>query len=450
MKHEDRLLRYSLPSALGVLLVCTTAQAQNWPSFRGPGATGLGTGRPPTTWNVETGENVKWQTKIPGLAHSAPIIWGNRVYLTTAVSDKDDPELHTGWLRGTGDSPDEDNAWSWQVLCLSKKTGKIRWRKTAHTGVPKVRRHLKATHANSTPVTDGKHVVAFFGSEGMYCYNTKGKLLWKNDLGLLDAGPYNDLTMSWGYASSPIIHDGTLIVQCDTKTGGFWAAFDVKTGKELRRVQRDDVSTWSTPTVCTLGGRTQVICNGFKHIGGYDLETGAELWKLRGGGDVPVPTPFVAKGLIFITNSHGRRPIYVVKPDATGDITPGEGGKKPKGLAWWAPKNGSYMPTPIVVGSVLYIANDNGVLLAGDARKGKILYKERISEGGSTYSASPVSAGGKIYCTSEDGQVHVLKAGRKFSRLATNEMGEVCMATPAISDGLLFIRTQTKLVCIGK
>ncbi|MCZ6683042.1 MAG: PQQ-binding-like beta-propeller repeat protein [Planctomycetota bacterium] len=434
------------------MLACltATASAQNWPSFRGPGATGIGTGDPPVKWNVEERKNVKWVTPIPGLAHSSPIIWGDRVYLTTAVSKKKDPELHTGWLQGTGRSPKEAHPWKWKILCLHKATGEILWRKTAHTGVPKAKRHIKSSHANSTPATDGRHVVAFFGSEGLYCYDRSGKLLWSKDLGLLDAGPYNDLTLQWGFASSPIIHDGKVIVQCDTKKAGFWASFDVETGEELRRVARDEVSTWSTPTVHAGPGRTQVICNGYKHMAGYDLDTGAELWKLHGGGDVPVPTPFVAHNLIYITNGHGRRPLFVVRPDATGDLTPGEGDNKPAGLAWWSRKNGSYMPTPIVLGDHLYVGGDNGGLKVGDARSGKLIYIERISRDGATFSASPVAAADRLYFTSEDGHVYVVKAGPRFELLATNDMKEVCMATPAISDGQLFVRTRDRLYCLGR
>lgn len=427
-----------------------TASAQNWPSFRGPGATGIGTGEPPVEWDIEKPQNVKWVTPIPGLAHSSPIIWDNCIYLTTAVSKKSDPELHTGWLQGTGRSPNENHRWKWRVFCLDKSTGKILWKKTAHTGVPKAKRHIKSSHGNSTPATDGKHIVAFFGSEGLYCYDDSGNLLWSKDLGLLDAGPYNAPALQWGFASSPIIHEDKVIIQCDTKTAGFWASLDIRTGREIRRVAREEVSTWSTPTIHASPNRTQLVCNGYKHIGGYDLDTGAELWKLHGGGDVPVPTPFIAHDLIFITNGHGRSPIFVIRPDATGDLTPGDADNKPDGLAWSSPKHGSYMPTPIVVGDHLYVGGDNGALSVTNALTGDLTYRQRISTGGATFSASPVAAAGRLYFTSEDGHIYVVKAGPEFELLAANEMKEICMATPAISEGLLFVRTQSRLYCIGR
>lgn len=431
-------------------LLAISAPAQNWPMFRGPQASGVGTGSPPTEWNVETGQNVKWKTRIPGLAHSSPIVWGDRIFLTTAVrQDAQAPELKTGWLNGSGDSPDEKGPWAWKVLCLDKRDGKILWEREATAGVPKFKRHLKATHANATPVTDGRRVVAFFGSEGLYCYDFEGKLLWKQDLGALDSGPYNAPGMQWGFASSPIIHDKKVIVQCDVQNGSFWAAFDLETGRELRRVKREEVSTWSTPAIYTGGGRTQLICNGWKHMGGYDLETGEEFWKLNGGGDVPVPTPLVAHGLIFLTNGHGRSPIYVIRPDAKGDITPKDEKDQP-GVAWWKAKGGSYMPTPLIYENNFYVGDDNGRLRVYDARSGEERYNHRVNTRSTTFSASPVAADGKLYFSSEDGDVYVVKAGNAFEALAKNAMGETCMATPAIADGLLFIRTRDHLYCLGK
>ena len=259
---QTRVARLT-PFALGLALALPAA-AQNWPQFRGPGASGVGSGDPPTKWNVETGENVKWKTRIDGLAHSSPIVWGERVYLTTAVSiGKSEPELQTGWMGGSGRSAADKSPWMWNVLCLDKRSGKILWEETAYGGMPKAKRHAKATHANCTPATDGKHVVAFFGSEGLHCYDAEGKLLWSKDLGVLDAGPYNGPDMQWGFAGSPIIHDGKVIVQCDTHNTSFWAAFDVETGKEIRRVKRREVSTWSTPAVYVGRQRTQLICNGW-------------------------------------------------------------------------------------------------------------------------------------------------------------------------------------------
>ncbi len=430
------------------------ATAQHWPSFRGPNGGGLGTGDPPIKWDVAKGDSIKWKTRIPGLAHSSPIVWGDRVFITTAIPmagpTAGDAELSTGWLGGSGDSAKEDGEWEWRVLCLDRTTGKVLWDQSAHMGIPKFKRHPKSSHANCTPVTDGKHVVALFASEGVFCYDLQGKLLWKKDLGPLNAAPAGAPDLQWGHASSPIIHDGTLIVQCDVQGASFWAALDLKDGRERFRIERGDDPTWCTPTVHQGKERTQVICNGFKKMASYNLSDGKELWTLHGGGDVPVPRPIVSEDLIFLTNGHGRKPVYAIRADAGGELTPSDD-TKPTGLAWWNKTRGSYMPTPILVDDVLFVADDNGVLTALDAVTGKEHFRERIPGGGkSTYSASPVAASGRLYITSEDGQIDVVRAGKKYEHLASNQMTEICMATPAVSDGLLLVRGKNHLYCIGK
>lgn len=425
------------------------ARADHWPSFRGPNGRGIGEGSPPIEWDVESGEQVKWKTSIPGQGHSSPILWGDRVFVTTAISaDKSSPEFKTGWLNGTGDSAVDNGPWTWKVMCLNKKDGRLVWQRDAYTGIPKSKRHIKATYANSTPATDGAHVVAFFGSEGLYCYDVEGDLLWKKDLGPLKSGPYNAEDLEWGSANSPIIHDGQVILQCDAMNTAFWASFDVKTGRELRRVKRVDITTWSTPSIAESGGRTQVVCNGYKEMAGYDLKTGERLWTLHGGGDCPVPTPQVVGDMIYLTNGHGRSPIYAIRANARGELTPTDEVALPEGLAWCQPKNGSYMPTPLVLGKNLYVASDNGILAAFDAESGKQLYRERI-KGAGQFSASIVAADDRLYFVNEVGDVFVFQAGDSFKLLASNAMNEICLATPAIVDGRIFIRGRDHLYCIG-
>ena len=429
-----------------VCLLCAAA-AQNWPSFRGPGARGIGQGQTPFNWNVETGENVLWKVPISGLAHSSPVVWGDRIFLTSAVGG--DPNLKVG-LYGAIQPVEDNSVHSYRVYCLDRKTGKILWERTAHEGIPRIKRHPKSTHANSTPATDGKHLVVFFGSEGLYCYDLEGNLLWKKDLGVLDSGYFMVPDAQWGFGSSPIIYEGKVIIQSDVLKGSFLAAFDVSDGRELWRTARSDVPTWSTPTVHREGSRTQIIVNGFRHIGGYDAETGEELWKLTGGGDIPIPTPFVAGGLVFITNAHGSMaPIYAIRAGAEGDISLTGGQTSSRYVAWsQLGRTGAYMPTPVVIGDYLYVGRDNGVLSCYRARTGERVYRQRLGEGGA-FSASVVSADNKIYFTGEDGDIYVVEAGPEFKQLAVNAMGEVCMATPAISDGVIYFRTQNHLVAVG-
>jgi outer membrane protein assembly factor BamB len=422
---------------------------QNWPSFRGPQASGLMEGFAlPERWDLGKQESARFKTAIPGLGHSSPVIWGNRVFVTSALREGD-PELKVG-LYGDIGSVTEALPHRWMVYCLDKNTGKVLWERAAHEGVPKMKRHPKASHANSTPATDGRHVVAFFGSEGLFCFDLEGNLVWRKDLGLLDSGYFRSPSAQWGFASSPVIHDGLVIVQCDVQDDSFLAAFDLKDGTERWRTSREEVPTWSTPTVHASPDRAQVIVNGYKHIGGYDLKTGRELWTLRGGGDIPVPTPIIAHGLAFIMNAHGKMsPIYAIRLEARGELSMEDGAAENDGLAWSKTRGGNYMQTPIVHGDYLYACSDAGILACYDARTGELFFRERLGKGGSGFTASPVGGDGKLFYTSEPGTVYVVQPGREFKVLATNELEELCMATPAISEGTIFFRTRHHLVAIG-
>ncbi|MCP4663821.1 MAG: PQQ-binding-like beta-propeller repeat protein [bacterium] len=422
----------------------------NWPSFRGVQASGISLGKgPPLRWNLENGRNIRWIRPIPGLGHSSPVVWGDRVFLTSAVSDSE-PTLRVGLYGDITDLP-EDRTHHFRVYCLDKGSGEILWERTARSGKPQVRRHIKASHASPTPATDGRHLVVSFGSEGLFCYDLDGTLLWQRDLGLLDAGP-GIQGIQWGYASSPIIDEDQVIVVCDiVSQSSFLAAFDLESGEERWRTPRDERATWGTPTAHQADGRKQVLVNGYRHIGGYDAQTGEELWWLRGGGDAPIPTPIVAHGLVFITNAHGPlKPIYAIRLDARGDISLEEGTVSNQHVAWSHPRRGVYIPTPLVYGDYLYLLGNNGVLTCLRARTGHVTYHARVAGHRGAYTASPVAAGGKLYMTDEYGDVHVLQAGPEYQHLATNPMGEWCLATPAISGEMLFVRTHKHLVAIGE
>ncbi len=445
---------------LGVLLcassLAVSAQGQSrpgvdWPQFRGIDAAGTAEGFSlPLKWNVDTGENVRWKVAVPGLAHSSPIVWRDMVCVTTAVAENKEEALKVG-LYGDITPVDDATPLSWEVHCFDKKSGAKRWSAVAHKGVPRIKRHPKGTHANATLATDGRHLVAMFGSEGLYAYDLNGTLLWKKDFGALESAFFQVPEAQWGFASSPVIHGGRVIVQADVLNGAFLAALDVATGKELWRTARNDYPTWSTPTVHTANGRAQVIVNGFKHVGGYDLGTGQELWRMKGGGDIPVPTPILRRDLVFITNAHGpAAPIFAVRTDATGDISLAAGAHASDHIAWSQQREGAYMQTPILYGDHLYVCRDNGVLGVYEAETGRRLYQQRLGDGRTGFSASAVAGDGKLYYTSEDGSVFVVKAGPVFELLAENLMGEMAMATPAISEGTIFLRTRTRLVAVGR
>ena len=420
----------------------------DWPSFRGMNARGTSLGHETVkTWNVGTDENILWKTPIPGLAHSSPVIAGDLLFVTTAEKEGGDAPLKVG-LYGSVAPVDDESMHKFKVYCLNKRTGEIVWERLAIEAVPKIKRHPKGSHAASSPATDGEHVVAFFGSEGLYCYDVQGNLKWSKDFGVLNSGWYVRGGSDWGFASSPIIHEDLVIVQCDVLGDSFLAALDVKSGKEVWRTTRTDMPTWSTPTIDVREGRSQVICNGWKHIGGYDLRTGKELWKLTGGGDIPVPTPIVAHDLIFITNAHGRlRPIIAIDVMAKDELKFSDTDEQ---IAWMYENRGNYMQTPIVYGEMIFLCKDEGIVTCYDAKTGEEFFRNRLGGGGSGFTASPVAADGKLYYTSEYGEIYVVKADRKFEILAINDMEIECMATPAISEGVIFWRTRNEIIAVGR
>jgi hypothetical protein len=419
----------------------------DWPAFRGIDASGLAEGRPaPTTF---TPTSAAWRTKISGLGNSSPIVWGDLLCVTTAISARDNafkPGLY-GDIEPVNDSSPHE----WKVMCLDKRSGKTRWEQTVHKGVPAVKRHPKGTQANATLATDGTHLAAFFGSEGLHVYDLAGNKLWSKNFGLLDSGFFAAPEAQWGFASSPIIHDGKVIVQADVQKGSFLAAFEVATGKEIWRVARNDVPTWGTPAVVDAGeGRKQVVVNGWKHTGGYDLATGRELWKLTGGGDIPTPTPIAGHGLVFITSAHGdESPVYAIRTTATGDISLKRDETSNAHVAWTAPRAGSYMSTPLLYGDYLYVVRWNGILVVFEASSGKRVYQQRLGSGATAFTASPVASGGHIYFATEDGEVYVVKAGPTYELVATNHLDAAMLASPAISEGQLFIRTKDELLAFG-
>lgn len=452
-------MRRYIASSASALLACALAISAasaprpgvDWPQFRGIAAAGVAEGFSlPTEWNVAEGRNIVWKTVIPGLGLSSPVVWGNDVFVTTSISGQKDAGLRVG-LYGDVRPVEDDTEHEWRIYALDKQTGKVKWQQTVHRSVPKIKRHMKASHANSTMATDGERLIAFFGSEGLYAYDLKGKQLWKKDLGVLDAGWFTAPQMQWETGSSPVIHDGKVIIQADVQKDSFLAVFDARTGQEIWRVTRTDVPTWGTPTIHQANGQTQIVVNGFRHSGAYDFKIGKEIWKMSGNGDIPVPTPVVSDGMIYITSAHGpMSPVYAIKDTAMGDISLPSGTDKTEHVAWSIPKGGGYMCTPLVYRGLVYIIGYNGVLTVYDAKTGERKFQQRLLENtSSAFTSSPVANDGKVYVASEDGQLIVLKAGPTFERIAQNDMGASVLATPAISEGRLLVRTQEQIIAIG-
>ena len=433
--------------SLLILFFSTTTDAQNWPSFRGPNASGVAEGsNPPTTWDVDKAENVIWKTPVPGLSHASPVVWGNHIFVITAISDDSD----AGFIakdRGIGLA--NDNAkHTWMIFALDKRDGRVLWSNKAYEGVPRAKRHVKATQANSTPVTDGRYVVALFGSEGLACYDTKGKLQWKQDLGVLNPGLWDDKNSSWGHSSSPIIYRDLVIVQADGHAQSFIAAYNLKDGKQAWRVERNEITSWSTPTLYQSKDRVDLIVNGGRYIRGYDPLTGKELWRFADNDtQVKMQAPLIANGLIYITGGYPPgRAMYAFRPGAVGDISLKSGEDKNAFLAWASSKGSPYTPTPLIYGDLLYVLADNGVLSAYVAQTAELVYQQRLP---SSFTASPVAADGRLYLASEDGDVFVVKAGRQYELLAKNTMGQPLMASPALSEGMLIIRGEKAIYALG-
>ena len=440
---------------LFLLFIPAVAQKQstkdNWPSFRGQNAAGIADNQNlPDTWDGEKGTAIKWKVRIPGLAHSSPVVWEDKVFVTSAISSKDKATFKPG-LYGAGDASDDKSVHQWKVFCLDKKTGKIVWDKVAYEGEPKEKRHVKSTYASSSPATDGRYVVAFFGSQGLYAFDMKGKQLWKKDLGRLDVGAYDLPEYEWGTASSPIIYKDLVIVQCDTSKEDFLMAVNIKTGETVWKTDRTEMPSWATPTVFQGKARTELITNAPNFIRGNDPETGKELWKLGDSSNITAPTPIFSGDLIVVAS--GRRPtapVYVIRGGASGDITLPKDKTSSQQIAWSRQKTGSYMPTPLIYQGLLYVLKNEGIFTCFDLATGEEKYQQRIPHQGSGFSGSPVASDGKIYLPSEDGDIFIVKAGDKFELLGKNSIGQLLMATPAISGRMMFVRGERDLFAIGR
>jgi outer membrane protein assembly factor BamB len=446
---ERRITRTAAPGRTP--LPSASPDPHRWPSFRGRHASGVADGMNlPDRWDGASGENIRWRTPIPGLAHSSPIVWGNRLFVTSAVSSNPDATFRPG-LYGDGDASEDRTPHRWMLYAVDKLSGEILWERVAHEGEPREKRHIKSTYASSTPATDGRLVVAWFGSHGVHAYDVNGTFLWKVDLGQVNMGAYDIPTYEWGPASSPIIWNDLVILQVDTQADSFLLALDVRTGEVVWNTPRDELPSWGTPTVAVTPAGPQLVTNASNFIRGYDPQTGRELWRLGGSSKITAPTPVFADGLFVVASGRGpERPIFVVRPSARGDVTLPSGATSSDAVAWSRTGRGSYMPTPLACDGLLYVLNNNGVFDAYDLRTGDEVYRQRLEGVGNGFSASPVAADGRIYLSNEDGDIIVVAAGREFRQLATNSMGELLMATPALSDGVMYVRTARSLFAVGR
>jgi outer membrane protein assembly factor BamB len=422
----------------------------SWPSFRGPNASGVADGQNlPEKWDARTNDGILWRTPIPGLAHSSPVVWGDRIFVTSAISSKGNATFKPG-LYGDGDASEDRSSHKWMLYAIDKRTGKIVWERVAFEGEPRNKRHIKSTYASASPATDGRIVVAWFGSQGVFAFDVNGNPLWSVDVGRVDMGAYDIPSYEWGPASSPIIWKDTVFIQCDTQADSFVLALDAATGTTIWKADRDEVPSWGTPTVISTPAGDELVTNASNYIRAYDPRSGKDLWKLGGSSKITAPTPFLSNGLVVVASGRApERPLFAVRPGARGDLTLAKDQTTNAGVAWSKTGRGSYMPTPIVYNGILYVLANNGVFDAYEVETGAEIYRQRLEPVGSGFSASPVAADGRLYLPSEDGEIIVIAAGREFKKLGANSMGELVMSTPALSDGVMYVRGVSTLFAIG-
>jgi outer membrane protein assembly factor BamB len=371
------------------------------------------------------------------------------LFISTAVSISDKKGLKPG-IYGNIGSVEDESEHEWKLICMDKQTGEIKWEQVACKGVPEQKRHPKSSHANSSVATDGRYVVVFFGSEGLYCYDMKGNLIWDKDFGILRSVFFAVESAEWEFASSPLIYNEKLIIQCDVMENSFLAAYDLATGREIWKKERDEYPGWSTPNIYFKEGKACVAVNGFKHRGGYDLETGKEIWWMSGGGDIPIPSPITGNDLIYFNSAHGRlSPILAISCNAEGEIILPKDSNNVEYIQWMEPRGGSYMQTMLLYRDLLYNLHWNGLLQCLNPLTGEKIYEEKLGKADS-FTASPVASDGKIYLVNDKGRVYIVESGQTFKILAENELKDISMVTPAISDNSIFFRTQGMLIAIGK
>lgn len=423
------------------------ASPSNWPQFRGADSRGLSEDDPrlPESWSRT--ENVRWRTPLDGKGWGSPIVWDGTVFLTAAISEVPEEPLKKG-LYGGGNRPEPPGAMHrWLARAYDLDSGELRWEKLAHRGVPKTSRHLKNSFASETPASDGKRFFAHFGHLGTFCYDFDGELVWSK------TWPPYATRYGWGTSASPIVHDGRLYLVNDNEEQSYLLALEAATGREIWRVERDEKSNWATPYVWENAERTEIVVPGYNKTRSYDLD-GKLLWELGPNSSIVIPTPFESRGLLYVASGYvgdETRPVYVIRPGATGDISLGPGETSNGAIVWSLPQGAPYNPSPIVYGDYYYTLYDRGFLTCHEAATGREVYgKQRIEVGATAFTASPWAYNGKLFALSEDGDCYVFEAGAEYKLLGKNSLGELCMATPAIVDGGLILRTGAALYRIAR
>jgi outer membrane protein assembly factor BamB len=414
-----------------------------WPGWRGSDGQGIVQEKGlPLEWSAT--RNVVWKTEIPGKGYSSPIVWGNRIFLTTAIEGEVDPAAKPMKHQIDGQDfvhPDgvaADRKHTFEVLALDAASGRILWQRTAWKGTPFDTRHRRSSFASPTPVTDGTLVYAYFGGEGMFAYDFDGRMAWKYQPGALG-------TLGVGVGTSPLLYESVVILQCDEDNGekSFVVGLDKKTGKEVWRVARKIEVSWATPVIVRAGGRDELITAGSQHVIAYDPATGKELWRMKGLASNAVPSPVVGDGVVVLSSGYPEKVAVAVRPGGSGDITGTDR------VLWTYNKGTAYVPSPILYHGLVYLMTDKGLITCLDAKTGAVKYEGARLPVPASFMASPVALGGSILLMSQDGDTFVVKAGPQFEVVRTNPLDEPISASAAAAPGRLFIRGEKHLFAIG-
>jgi outer membrane protein assembly factor BamB len=420
-----------------------SGKGSNWPQWRGPSSQGISEEKNlPTEWSGT--KNIQWKTPIPGRGHSSPIVWDNRIFLTTSLEGPIVPGAKAAEHIDEGkpwrhpDSVGGDRSHTFKVLCVDGDTGKLLWEKTAYEGKVYDDRHKKSSYAAPTPATDGRYVYAWFGSEGLYCYDFKGNQIWKQSFGAI-------ATFGMGTGTSPVLYEDLVILQCDEDNGekSFIVAVDKKSGKQAWKISRKVQASWSTPVLIKTAQRMELVTNGNEWIISYDPATGKELWKCKGVESNAIHTPLVGHNLVYVTAGYPAKRTIAIKLGGTGDIT------GTPNIAWKYEKGTAYVASPILYGDYIYLISDKGILTCLEAKTGEVKYEGGRVPVPATFMSSPVAFDGKILISSEDGDTFVVKAGATHEVLRTNSISEPIYSTPALAGGKIFIRGEKNLYCIS-
>lgn len=434
---------------LFVLLTVPAVHAENWPQFRGPDSTGVvvdNSATPPSVWSVD--KNVAWKTDIPGRGWSSPVVWGDRVFLTTVVNlGESEPPKKGLYFGGNRPEPPESDH-QWLAMCLDLKSGDVLWKKQLHEGKPRTSIHLKNSFASETPVTDGERVYVLFGGVGIFCLDLEGDEIWKRPI------EARKTRFGWGTAASPVLHEDRIYVVDDNDEESYLLALDKRTGEPVWRVERDEKSNWATPYVWLNERRTEIVTAGTGKVRSYDLD-GNELWSLSGMSSITIAMPYEHEGKLIVSSGYvgdKSRPLYAIKPGATGDISLSNDETSNDWIAWSQPQGGPYNPSTIAVDEIVYVLLDFGFFMAFDVNDGSEVYSKKRIPKGRAFTASPWSYDGKIFCLNEDGVTFVVRRGKEFEILGTNSLADddMGMATPAIVGDRLLIRTAARLYCVRK